>query len=934
LFSSRKDRIPVKTAAAVAITLILSATVLAQPFPTPLSPGGTYDPAVPVPSTVTGFAPAEHPMRYEQVVEYCRKLAASSPRVRMVQMGESSEHRPQYYLIIADPAAIGTIDRIKSDHARLADPRQCSESAAKELSRTLPAVVWIGFGIHGDELSSVDAAVNVAYQLAAGTDTTTLLLLKNLIVILDPMENPDGRERFLAQLQQWSGMVVNTDAQSIHHTGIWPGGRGSHYLMDLNRDWFTLNHSETQARVQTVLEWHPQVFIDAHEMGPYDTYLFSPPREPINPNVSGHTRYWWSVFSKDQARAFDRFGWSYYTRDWNDDWFPGYANSWGHYLDAVGILYEQAGVRGTPVDRPDGTTLTFRETVHHHVVSALANCQTAAHNRQALLERYAAARREAMRPEAGQPHAYVFVRDADPGRTDRLVQLLLRQGIEVMRTEREANVSHAVPAMGSGMKDLRIPRGSYIVPLTQPSARLARAILEFDPHMTSAFLADERKELEKQGSSKLYDITAWSLPLAYGVDAYAAPSIPDVHSTPVTSVQIAAGVFEPAGTPYGYIIQYDEYGPAVLARLFENGVRVRSAKEPFAVEGHSYPRGTLLVRVKENTDSLAVVLQRISRQPGVTVRAVSTALATAGPDLGGNDFVMLDAPRVALLAGAGIGGASFGSTWLMLDSQLHLGASFLQLGSVGSTDLRRYSVIILPSVGDPRGVLGSIGKGGITRLRTWIEEGGTLIGIAGGATAIADTMAGLSDVRLRHQALKELDLFARATELEGRAERPVIDSVMLWSGRAVADSVRGGRAPSVAEKELAMLDERARLFMPRGAMMRVDLDEEHWLAFGAGKSLAANLFTSSAYLTRDPVQTAGRFAGPAELRVAGLLWPEARDRWARTAFLTREAKGRGQIVLFAGEASYRAAFPATERLLINAILLGPGWGTDQLRIAH
>jgi hypothetical protein len=253
---------------------------------------------------------------------------------------------------------------------------------------------------------------------------------------------------------------------------------------------------------------------------------------------------------------------------------------------------------------------------------------------------------------------------------------------------------------------------------------------------------------------------------------------------------------------------------------------------------------------------------------------------------------------------------------------------------VASADLRRYSVIILPSVGDPRGILGTIGKGGLARLRTWIEEGGTLIGIAGGAASIADTAAGLSEVRLRRQALKELDLYSRAVELEAHAENPVIDSVMLWSGRAVADSARAGRTPSAAEKEMAMLDERGRLFMPRGAMMRVNLDEEHWLTFGAGKSLAASMFVSAAFLARDPVRTAGRFAGPAELRVAGLLWPEARDRWARTAYLTREGKGRGQIILFAGEASYRASFPATERLLINAMLLGPGFGTDQLRIKN
>lgn len=920
--------------ALLAVGLFAATSVCAQPFPTPLSPGGTYDPAVPAPTAVTGRGPAEYPMRYDQVIEYCRRLATASPRVRMVPMGETTEHRPQYYLAVSDPANLAAIDRIKADHARLADPRQCTESAAKEMARTIPAVVWIGFGIHGDELSSVDAAVNVAYQLAAGTDTSTQFLLKNLVVILDPMENPDGRERFLAQLQQWSGAVPNTDEQSIHHTGIWPGGRGSHYFFDLNRDWFVLTHPETRARVKAVVEWHPQVFIDAHEMGPYDTYLFSPPREPINPNVSSHSRHWWSVFSQDQARAFDRYGWSYYTREWNDDWFPGYANSWGHYLDAVGILYEQAGVRGTPVARPEGTTLTFGATVHHHVVSALANCQTAARHRAELLEGYAAARRDAMRAVPGQARAFAFVRESNPGRADRLVSVLLQQGIEVLQTGREVTVGNATPALGGSVKSVLLPRGSYIVPMDQPAARLARAILEFDPHMTTAFLQDERKELEKKSDSRLYDITAWSLPIAYGVDAYALATEPDVATTPVTVVQTPAGVMEAAAAPYGYLIPYDDRGVVTLARLFESDVRVRSAKEPFAVEGHAYPRGTLLVRVNENADTLRNVLARLATQPGVTIRAVGTALTTAGPDLGGNDFVLLAPPRIALLGGPGVGSTSFGASWLMLDDQLHVSASFLQLTSVGSADLRRYSVIVLPSLGDGRGLAGAIGKDGVADLRTWVEEGGTLIGIAGGAAAIADSASGLSSVRLRHQALKDLDLYVRAADLEARAERPVIDSAALWSGRAAADTARVGRGTTLAEKELAIQDERGRLFMPRGTMMRVDLDEEHWLSFGAGKAVAASMFTSSAFLARDPVRTAGRFAGPTELRVAGLLWPEARDRWARTAYLTREGKGRGQIILFAGEASFRASFPATERLLINAILLGPGWGTDQLRMKN
>ena len=218
----RKDH-SLRILASTCLMLLLAFTASAQPFPTPLSPGGTYDSGVPTPASVVGFVPGEHPARYAQVVDYFKRLATVSPRVKMMQMGESTEHRPQYYLAISDPANIAELDRIRADHMRLSDPRTLTEQAAKTLAKTLPAVVWIGYGIHGDEISSVDAAMNVAYQLAAGTDTTTLLLLKNLVVCLDPMENPDGRERYLAQLEQWSGTMENTDIQSIHHGGYLAG---------------------------------------------------------------------------------------------------------------------------------------------------------------------------------------------------------------------------------------------------------------------------------------------------------------------------------------------------------------------------------------------------------------------------------------------------------------------------------------------------------------------------------------------------------------------------------------------------------------------------------------------------------------------------------------------------------------------------------------
>ncbi len=910
------------------LLLAMSQCAVAQVFPTPLSPGGTYDPSVPSPQTILGFVPGESPARYDQVVTYLRALAQTSPRVRLMEMGKTHEGHVQYYLVITTPERFETLDSLRDDLRSLGDPRTLTDGAMRRITDSHPAVVWIGYGIHGDELSSVDAALHVAYQLAAGTDQTTLSLLKTLIVCIDPMENPDGRERFLAQMEQWKSLLPNPDTQSLNHTGVWPYGRGNHYLFDLNRDWFVLIHPETQNRVRAVLRWQPHVFIDSHEMGPHDTYLFSPARQPINANFSAIMRRWISVFSGDQARAFDRHGWSYYTREWNDDWYPGYANSWASYYDAVGILYEQAGVDGSLVKRPDGTILSYRESVDHHVVSSLANLETASRNRKALLEAFVESRKQATTVAVGVPHAYYLLPGDNAARTDHLVQRLLWLGIEVHRAERELVVRDAAPADGGATAQRTMPAGTYIVRLDQPHSRIARAILEFDPRMLTSFLQEERKSLEKEQDSRLYDVTAWSLPLAYGIEAYASASMPSGAIAPVHALTPPAGKRAGPATPYGYLFDYDDRGVKAVASLLQEGWKVRSARLPFQIEGRQYGRGTVLLRVRENGAGLHAAMNSRADSMGIVVHAVGTALSTSGPDLGGNDFILLREPRIALVGGPETSITSFGALWHMFEDGLHMRVSLLPLQSVANADLRKYTVLVLPSTTHPQRIQSIFGKEGLGKLRDWVESGGTLVAMGNGAAFLADTGTGMSAVRLRRQSLKDIGQFARATEWESKAGAPVIDSVALWKGTMGADSVRAAKEGTGNEKDLALLDERARLFMPRGAILRVELDEEHWLTFGAGKTVPAIVLAPYAYLAKDPVRTPARFSEPAKLRLSGLLWPEARDRWARTCYATREGKGRGQIVLFAGEPVFRGFFHGTERLLINAVLLGPGWGSD------
>lgn len=908
----------------VSVLLVCGLAVAQQRLAT-FDPSATFDSSLPAPDSALGYPLGSRPARYGEVLTYFRRLAAMSPRARFVELGTTYEGRSLFGLIVSSDEHMKRLDEIRAMHRAVALPGKGTQVSPAELDR-LPLIVWIGYSIHGDELSSVDASVGVAHRIVAGTDSLARRIRQNVVTILIPMQNPDGRERFLAQMEQWRGPLINTDAQSMHHTGMWPYGRGNHYLFDLNRDWILQEHPETRGMTKGLTTWMPQVIIDSHEMGAYDTYLFSPPRDPINPNVSPNTLKWWKVFSADQARAFDAHGWSYYTREWSDEWYPGYGNSWALYVDAIGILYEQAGVEGSAVKRPDGATLDYRTTVHHHYVSSLANLSTAAERKSEIQRDYAAMRREGVTLGKNDPRTYYITPGNNSSRAASLARSLAVQGIEVNIAAKSFSVTDARDPVRGGVSVKQFPAGTYIISLRQPQGRLAKALLEFDPRMTNAFLQEERKSLEKNRETKLYDITAWSLSLSYGAECYASVSVPLVQSERLAdTAPIEHGSFLSSKPAYGYIVAYgDDAAPFAALKLLEKGYKLRSANEIVTVGGKRFDRGAILIRNEDNPSTLGEDLERIANETGVDVTPVNTALSESGPDLGGNDFALLKEPRIALAAGPEVSSSAFGALWHLFDRKLRIRMSVLTIGSFNWFDLAKYNVLILP----PGSYTKTFGKEGIEKLRKWTEAGGTLIGIGSGASFLADTATGLSAVRLKHQALRQLEQFKIALELERKGGQPVIDSLQLWEAKSKPDNPAvPEKFPTPDEQALKLRDERARLFSPRGALLAADCDTEHWLTFGMPDRVPVMSLTSFALLSKHPVQTPVRYATEERLRLSGLLWQEAKEYWANSSYATREKMGDGQIVLFASEPNFRGGFRSTERLLINGVLFGPGFGT-------
>jgi len=896
----------------------------------PYYPDATYDPGIPEPKEVFGHVIGEWPVRYHYVVEYINLLAEQSDRVYLETHGQTHEGRDLFNLFVSTEDNIRLLEENRDKMARLADPTQeLSVNELKTLLDEVPAFAWLGYSIHGDEISGVDAAMQLAYHLAAAQDSATLHLLENVIVIIDPIENPDGRERYLSMLQTYKSAVPSYDRHSLQHGGVWPAGRGNHYLFDLNRDWILVNQPETRGKLRTILNYNPVITVDAHEMGSDETFLFTPPREPINANTPDNVKKWWQVFSEDQAHAFDQRRWPYYTGEWHEQWYPGYGSAWSTFFGSVGILYEQAGVDGSFVKQPDDYLLTYHESVNHQFTSSLANLFTVANHRRDMLADYRSARISILDKGRKSGLTFLVTPDIDKLKMSRFLQSLLDQGIEVHKAAQPFTAGVAKDFYGKEHRSKNFPAGTYLINTAQVNGALAKTIFEFDPHFALDFLKEERKEIEKRDETRIYEVTAWSTPIAYDLDAYSTTSAINAPTEKVTEVTDDAGQLIEPGAQFAFIIDMEgEKTYRTLNRLFQEQITVFASEKPFRLENKNYNAGALVVRKLGNPDNLVDILGGIAADIGINIYGVNTGSAQKGSYLGAPTMRVLRQPRVALLAGSPLSSSTFATIWFALDKQIEASHSLVYIEALSYIDLSKYNVLIIPSAW---GALENrIGKSTTETIKGWVKDGGTLICMDESAAWAADTATGLSQVRLLHQTLDKLDKYATAVKRERAADEPVIDTMAIWYPDTLAkkpEEEKKEAAPPSKEK-LEENDKWVRRYFPRGVILAAVVDTEDWLAFGLKKKVPVMMYTNNAFLAGPPVHTTARFASENNLRIAGLLWPEARQRWAETAYATRESLGKGQIIMFAHEPNMRAYFYGTRRMLINAILYGPGLGTS------
>ncbi len=907
---------------------------------------GNYVTSIDHPNTFLDFNYGDRVANHTQISNAILRWAKQSNKLKVIEYAKSHEGRSLYVAFISSSENINNLDEIKNKITKLSDPRATSNAEAKSIIENIPAVAWMAYSIHGNETSGADAALGIIYHLISSNDLEITMMLEDMVVVIDPMMNPDGRDRFAKSLEQYRGTAPNYDDQSLIHTGDWPYGRTNHYYFDLNRDWFYLTQPETQGRVKLINQWRPQILVDGHEMGAQDTFMTGPPREPINKNIDYDLIKWGNIFAQDQAEAFNKKNWRFYTGEWHEDLYPGYS-FYVQFRGSLGILYEQSRMAEDGVRRPEGTIQSYKESVHHQFVSTLANLKTLRNNSKAMYQDYWDGRKYNVSKDSKYANqTFVILPTKNHGRLNALAKKLEAQDIELFTNERSIAVKSATTQSGKNLTNYVVPKGSLVIPNQQPEAPLIAAILEFDADIDKSVLIEERQESLRDGSSIMYDTTAFNFTMMFGLEAITVDEkiSNNLNKWVAESNQLEINKNSIIWATDGE----DDRSVAFAARLMEENIQVRIIDKESILSDHKLSRGSVAVLQMDNPNfqDLSSRISQIGSDLGISIVSIESGFGPELlPDWGGRHFRLLEKPQVAILGHSSFNSYDVGVSWWSLDHHLGIRHSLLNGSFTGYADLRRYNVIIMPS-----GYL-EMSDYEVNALNDWIKQGGTLIAHNRSSRFIASNET-LGEVKQLQDVLDKsidynFDLLREIYALEDNLDQEAVLNNIVDLETTYPWELNES---NYSEDELKNRDRWQSIFMPSGAFVAGRTDQKHWLTFGTPKTLPVLYGNYPVLMTGNNAEAPIRIGELVEnsdisefrtinwstlpagkdikVRMSGLVWPEAAQRIANSAYLTREQVGEGQIILFSGEPNFRGSTRGTNRVWLNAIVYGPGLGTS------
>ncbi|WP_026998745.1 M14 family zinc carboxypeptidase [Eisenibacter elegans] len=814
------------------------------------------------PDDFLGYPLGQRFTPHHRVVAYFEHVAERSPSVVLEYYGQTYEGR----LLIA--AFVGAEPLIQSrEDIRLHNRIITGLDQGSAPGQHRP-IIWLSYNIHGNEASGTEAAMRTLYTLASAPTAEIQAWLGEMLVVIDPCENPDGRDRYAIWHAQAVGKRGNGHIAAWEHHEPWPGGRFNHYIFDLNRDWAWQTQQESRARTRLIGQWMPHVHVDFHEMGVFSQYFFPPSASPYHPALSDWQREFPQYLGETIAQYFDQSNQLYFTKEVFDLFYPSYGDTWPSYQGALGYTYEQSGSgRGSTATYRGQDTLTLERRLNNHHEAGMATLRAAYTHRQKILQEFANYFKTARQGPKGDYRSFVVKGTNDTAKLRTLLRILDGQQIQyAYSSSGGSGWDYKAHKMGSFAKD----EGDIVISTAQPQGHLAKIL--FEP---VAALED----------SITYDLTAWALPYALGLEAYASKG--NIGSKK-DSVKLD---FEPntptARPPYAFAFPWKATQQAsLLAACLEAGLNLRTTTSPFEIEDQTFERGTMLLTQADNRHldpetfaNLVISLANKAQQP---LKPLYTGLVSKGRDLGASGFPLIRKSNVAIVGGDGVAPTSFGEIWHYFEEQVSTTVTVLQTNYLGSVDLREFDVIVLPS--------GNYRKHS-EQLLAYIHQGGRVVALE-----------------------RSIELFAQAQETQ------------LAQAIAAKESAKQNKDKDKPAKDPAKMryEDREREAMTEGiegAVYKVYLDDSHPLAFGETETvfwMKRNPKTYP-YLTENGAWTVGRFEEDSYLH--GFVGHKLKPQIPKTLAFGLEFYGDGEIIYFTDTPVFRGFWHATQQLFANAVWL-------------
>jgi len=796
----------------------------------------TYNKSVPTPKEIIGHEVGEWHVTHDKLTEYMKVLASSSDRISIETRGTTYEGRPLLLLTITAPENHKNLEEIRQAHIN------ASNNSSVDISKN-PIVVYQGFSIHGNEPSGSNAALAVAYYLAAAENIDDLL--RNTVILFDPSFNPDGLQRFAYWANINKSKNINPDPNDREYNEIWPRGRTNHYQFDMNRDWLPVQLPESKARIASFHKWLPNILTDHHEMGSNASFFFQPGipsrTNPLTPQMNQDLT---KEIATYHAKALDKIGSLYYSEESFDDFYYGKGSTFPDINGSIGILFEQASSRGHAQETVNGV-LTFPFTIRNQFTAALSTLEAAKNMRIKILEYQQDFYKESR--NSGEKKAIVFGDEKDGAKSFHLAEVLKRHQVDIHEIKSDFSV-----------KGKKFKKGySYVVPMNQKNQRLVKAMF------------DVRKTFK---DSLFYDVSAWTFNHAFGVDYAENISLAKAGSE-ITNLKIKNGTVS-FKSDYGYLMPWNEYyTPKALNAILQEGLRAKVSMKNFKNEGNSYEYGTIFIPVqnqKLNATDLYQFLKNAAIASHVQIKGVATGL-NEGIDLGSNNFSAIKKPKVAMLVGNGIAGNDSGEIWHLLDQRFDMHLTRLDMSYFTNIDISKYTHIVIPS--------SKIDKVAIDKLKTWVKNGGVLVGYKNTAKWLSSNkMISLQFDKQKMDTIKNVSF-----------ENKSLQSGAQYIG---------------------------------GAIFEANLDRSHPINFGYKNDKIALFRNSTLFIKADKKSYNNPIQYTSSPLLSGYISKENAKVIKNTVPFKVQRLGKGSVIVFTDNTNFRAFWYGTNKLLMNAIFFG------------